>query len=98
MKNPAVFAKKAFVLAAFAGSLLFGGNSPKAVNQVQFNCSSSGDPCATNNCSYWQCIIDWTYNSTDPARRCEAVRTTYRDIVQGCPSATRCNLNLRGCN
>ena len=99
MKKSTVFAKKAFVLAAFAGSLLFGGNSPKAVEMAMqsTSCPNNGSPCVNLDCRYWQCCIDQTYASST-TNRCAAVMSTYNSILQACPAVARCNLYLYGCN
>lgn len=99
MRKPIVFAKKAFVLAAFAGSLLFGGSSPKGVDAAKAyaSCPNNGSPCVNLDCSYWQCCIDQTYANTN-GDRCQAVMMTYAGMVAGCPAVAQCNLYLYGCN
>jgi hypothetical protein len=99
MKTPAVFIRKASVLAALAGSLFFGGGSPKTSTsaEVLITCAANGNPCSPLDCSYWQCQIDnaYTYGYEN---RCKAVMDTYRGIAGGCPTIVQCNLYLYGCN
>lgn len=97
MKKTLVVARKSFVLATIACSLLFAGSSPKKVAASTADCQTSGSPCVPLNCSYWQCNIDRTYYSASPSTRCSAVMQTYNGMLYNCPAIAQCNINLYGC-